>query len=395
MILLKKFLKCKIQFFTFIIFTNLAISKDASQELVTLHEEVGPVIDAEENDRYHLFSQDVGLIAAKLYHRSPDKWILHLLGEKDGKPWMIVRNINMETKSKLANRIRTYLFKKGSGKLSQNSYPIYVIELPTEVSANRPLQVKLVDNTKLFGTITECSTDTLKFVTLSGLHIAIPDDQIMELKWPQGKLVEGEFKRYDPNHNRLFFGPTGRTLRAGEGNFTDFYVVFPTIAVGLTDYIMLGGGVSLIPGAESQLFYISPKVRLVHGNKFDLAVGFLYMGVPDEESVSSVYSALSIGDPAGGITVGVAFPFTGSESDLDAAAFLFGAETQVSNSIKLITENWLLTGEGESLLILSGGIRFFGERLTADIGLVTSPEAFDDGGFPFLPWVDFAVSFGK
>ena len=395
MILLKKILKCKIQFFTFIILTNLAISKDASQELVTLHEEVGPVIDAEENDRYHLFSQDVGLIAAKLYHRSPDKWILHLLGEKDGKPWMIVRNINMETKNKLANRIRTYLSKKGSGKLSQNSYSIYVIELPTEVSANRPLQVKLVDNTKLFGTITGCSTDALKFVTLSGLHITIPESQILEVKWPEGRFVDGSFERYDPNHNRLFFGPTGRTLRAGELNFADFYVVFPTLAVGLTDFFMIGGGVSLFPGAESQLLYFSPKIRLIHGENFDLAAGILYMGVPNEGDLGAAYTSVSIGNPRRGLTFGFAVPFATEDTDSDFYAFLFGGEIQISNSAKLITENWFLTGYDDELLILSGGVRFFGERLSVDIGLFTSPEFFNEDGFPFIPWLDFAVSFGK
>lgn len=127
-----------------------------------------------------------------------------------------------------------------------------------------------------------------------------------------------------------------------------------------------------------------------------MAAGLFYMDVPGEGGIGSLYSSLSLGDPAGGITLGVAFPFTSTDNDLNSPAFLFGAETQVSNSAKLITENWWVTGVDGGLLLLSGGIRFFGERLAADIALVTSPEFLDaDGGFPFLPWVDFAVSFGK
>ncbi|MFQ5822741.1 MAG: hypothetical protein ACE5JB_01655, partial [bacterium] len=183
--------------------------------------------------------------------------------------------------------------------------------------------------------------------------------------------------------------------RAGEGNFADFYVVFPTLAVGVTDFFMIGGGVSLFPGAESQLVYFSPKIRLIHRENFDLAAGMLYMGIPDEGDLGAAYTSFSIGNPLGGFTFGVAVPFASEDSDLDSPAFLFGAETQVSNSAKFITENWWFTGVDGGLLLVSGGIRFFGERLSADIGLITSPEAFDDGGFPFLPWVDFAVSFGK
>lgn len=378
--------------FSLLFMTTAVYSQSGSQELIVLHESIGPVIDAQENDRYHLFSKEVGFIAAKLYFRPPDKWLLHVIGEKEGKSYILVRTITAQVKGKLETRLK---FNVEDKEFSPFSHPVYPIKLPGEIFENQPVKVRLVDNTELLGDINRCTEDTVHFTTLSGINVAIPDSKIMELRWPPGTLVAGEFLRYDPSHNRLFFGPTGRTLRAGEGNFADFYVVFPTLAVGLTDFLMLGGGVSLIPGAESQLFYISPKVRLFHGNKFDLAAGLFWMGVPEEESIGSVYSVFSVGDPAGGITMGVAFPFASSDSDLDSPAFVFGAEKQVSNSAKLITENWVLTGD-DSILILSGGVRFFGERLAADIGFFTSPEAFDDNnGFPFVPWVDFAVSFGK
>ena len=70
---------------------------------------------------------------------------------------------------------------------------------------------------------------------------------------------------------------------------------------------------------------------------------------------------------------------------------LFGGEAQVSNIAKLLTENWIFTS-GDDFMMFSGGIRLFGENLAVDFGLVTSDEAFSDGGFPFFPWVDFAVN---
>ncbi len=363
------------------IIATLVYSQSGEQKLIVRHQRVGPVIDAQENDRYHLFSKDMGFIAAKLYLQPRDKRFLHIMGEKDGNPYMLVRGIDSELKRKLEARLE---FMEREKNLPPSS-PVFPIDLPAEISGDQPVKIRLVDNTELLGRITACTEDTIRFKTLSDIHIALPDDKIAALKWPRGKLVKGEFRRYDPSHNRLFFGPTGRTLSDGEGNFTDFYVFFPTLAVRVADYFMLGGGVSLIPGAESQLFYISPKVRVLHSNKFDLAAGFLFMGIPDEENAASVYSALSMGDPAGGVTLGVALPFVFEDNEFDIPAFLFGAETQVSNNVKLITENWLLTGDDDSLLLLSGGIRFFGERLAADIALVTSPEAVGDEGFPFLP----------
>ena len=68
-------------------------------------------------------------------------------------------------------------------------------------------------------------------------------------------------------------------------------------------------------------------------------------------------------------------------------------EVQISNGVKLLTENWLLTSD-EDLLLFSGGVRFFGEKLAVDLALVGSSDSFDQG-FPFVPWVDFSVFFGK
>ncbi len=46
-------------------------------------------------------------------------------------------------------------------------------------------------------------------------------------------------------------------------------------------------------------------------------------------------------------------------------------------------------------VIVSAGIRFFGERIAADFALWTSPELLDDDLFPFVPWVGFAYNFGR
>ena len=50
-----------------------------------------------------------------------------------------------------------------------------------------------------------------------------------------------------------------------------------------------------------------------------------------------------------------------------------------------------------SVLILSFGIRFFGERLSADLGFfypMSEGEGISEG-FPFIPWLGFAYNFGN
>lgn len=381
------------QFLTLVlVFTSTtALPQNTVQEVLVLHENVDAVIDSSENQRFHLFSKDVGLIAARVYRLTKNnKLKLHLLGNFNGRPWMLTPGLSTSQYGDLTKRIgATHETFDG---------PAVKIDLPVAFQSDTvSVRLKLVDGSSLYGQIRSSTPDSLTFETISGVELDIAEENILDVALPHGKISEGEFVRFDPSNNRLLFGPTGRTIRKGEFYFADFYVFFPTLAVGITDRLQIGGGMSLIPGIDDQIFYLSPKLTLVHQPSWDFAVGFTYMGIPDEDAnFTAAYSTLSIGTPLRGVTFGLVFPFETENYDLDATAILFGAETQTSNNVKLITENWLLTDGDNSLLLVSGGIRLIGENLTADFALFTSPELLDeDAGFPLIPYIDFAVSFGK
>lgn len=119
----------------------------------------------------------------------------------------------------------------------------------------------------------------------------------------------------------------------------------------------------------------------------------MYLAIPeDEDDLNLGYLVTTIGSTQNGITFGAGVPLTANANR--HPILLIGGETQISNGTKLITENWIFTGK-DATYLFSGGIRFFGERLAVDLALVTTEEAFGGGGFPFLPWVDFSVFFGK
>ena len=67
---------------------------------------------------------------------------------------------------------------------------------------------------------------------------------------------------------------------------------------------------------------------------------------------------------------------------------MLGGELRVGRRISLVTENWMVP-ELEGAMI-SYGIRFFGESLSADLGLVNLSS---EMVFPGIPYVDFVVSF--
>ena len=253
-------------------------------------------------------------------------------------------------------------------------------------------QIILYDGTRLIGTIEKEDETTVYFKTRANIPIEIPRNQIRSKKLLSGKMIGGKYLREDPNHTRLFFAPTARALKSGQGYFSAYEIFFPFVAIGVTDFISLAGGVSLFPFTTNQLVYFAPKVRFLHLQNFDLAGGLLYMNVPgsDFEGAGLVYSVATYGTPRLGITLGLAYGFSG-EGVSNEPVFMIGGEYQISNNVKFITENWFPPEANGALLSL--GIRFFGEHLAADFALV-HPTGADTEGFPFFPWLGFAYNFG-
>jgi hypothetical protein len=154
-----------------------------------------------------------------------------------------------------------------------------------------------------------------------------------------------------------------------------------------------------VPGASEQLVYLAPKLTVLQTPKAQVAAGVIAARVTRNEGAAGLlYGSGTFGSPERAVTLGVGFAFVGEgledEDDLeisDTPVLLIGGELQVSNSLKLLTENYVGPALDEAAL-LSAGVRFFGEHLAADLGLFTSPAAWDADGFPFIPWVGFVYN---
>ncbi|MBC7185987.1 MAG: hypothetical protein H5U38_03030 [Calditrichaeota bacterium] len=257
------------------------------------------------------------------------------------------------------------------------------------------VRVILRDGSELIGRILTTGEQQIELKALAGFTVAIPRAEIERVEKLRGELREGRFLQPDPNNTRLFFAPTGRSLPQGEGYFAVYWLFFPTIAIGITNWLALSGGYSLLPGAEEQIAFFAPKVRLLHLPSFDLSSGFLYLHIPwgDGDSGGGIlYGVGSVGNADRSWTAGLGWGFSGGKL-ADKPVLMFGGELRTGRRTKLLSENYLFWEE-ETTSLLSLGIRFFGAHLAADFGLFTSGELISrEEGFPFFPWVDFAYSF--
>jgi hypothetical protein len=263
-------------------------------------------------------------------------------------------------------------------------------------SRSAVVEVRLTDGSALFGRIVEgreTGGDVVRLELLSGDVILLRRDRIRDVRPLRGRLVDGEVWRRDPNATRLFFGPTGRSLEAGKAYFGVYELVVPFLAVGVTDGFTLSGGTPLTLGDGDRIFWVAPKLRIVGTEGVSAAVGVLHLIDPgssdpydDTEGFGVAYGVATIGSRDRATTFGLGYGYSGDDL-ADHPVVMVGGELRTSRMVKLMTENYLFPGEGA---LLSAGLRFMGERLSADLGLVTPRFGSDD--LILFPLVNFVYN---
>jgi hypothetical protein len=255
--------------------------------------------------------------------------------------------------------------------------------------------IETIDGSTIMGRITVIEDDKIQFETDIGI-IAVETFKIKEIKEvPISQFIGGSYWFPNPNDTRLLFAPTARCLKGGEGYFADYYLFFPMIAYGITDNITIAGGVSIFPwiGIENNLFYLMPKLGFAIGEKFNIAAGALLVKAPsfDDDSSPTVgicYGVATAGSANSNLTAGIGFGYVDWEFE-DTPMLMLGGQHRVSRRLSLVTENWMSPGMDQPLVSL--GLRFFGEKLSVDLGMVNTIG--EDMIFPGIPYIDFVLKF--
>ncbi len=281
--------------------------------------------------------------------------------------------------------------------------------------------ITLTDGGRLVGTIVREDEATLTLRTTSGLELPLARGAIQKVDpaSPSAPSALGSpaptvAELSDPNDTRLMFAPTGRPLGKGNGYFSDHYVIFPGFAYGLTDNVSVSGGVSIVPGLSlnEQVLYVSSTVGWRLPNKTAFSLGGLYAtGSEASEAGALLFGVGSFGSSDRSLSVGLGLAATRNEeyyfdenddyvrterqwSWRDAPIVMLGGTFRVGKRLSLVTESWLILGQDFRLSEQPFGLalRFFGERLSVDLGVVLVADVIEEG-FP-IPWLSFSYHFG-
>jgi small nuclear ribonucleoprotein (snRNP)-like protein len=275
---------------------------------------------------------------------------------------------------------------------------LHAQELPPRDSL---VAIELNDGTTFRGKIVRQDETTVVLVTLGGTEVQIPRSSIVSIKAMRGRMVDGVFRRFDPNYSRLIFAPTGRPLRRGDGYFSDFYVVFPSVAYGLTDNLSIMAGMSVIPGVSltEQLMYVAPRVGVRPSDDIALSAGVLYASIMKEGDAAGIAFAVgTFGREDRSFSAGIGLGYTKTEGQdfafADRPIIMLGGNVRLSNSVALVSENWLITGADFDLgrQPFAVALRLFGEHIAVDVGAILIGEALAEG-LP-IPLLSFVYNFG-
>jgi len=260
-------------------------------------------------------------------------------------------------------------------------------------------KIETVDGNEFIGQISNEDSlriylKTEKFGELTILKTDIKKKESIKVQ----QIKDGQLWFENPQSSRYFWAPNGYGLKKGEGYYQNIWVLWNQFSYGVTNYFSIGAGIIptfLFGGAPTPVF-VTPKFSIpVSKDQFNIAAGAILGTVLGEEGTGFgiLYTNLTFGSRDANVSLGGGAMFAGGEW-APAPLFNFSGMFRVTNRGYFITENYLISAEGETVIMISGGGRWIIKKAAIDYGLFI-PIASGMDSFIALPWLGFTIPFGK
>jgi hypothetical protein len=243
------------------------------------------------------------------------------------------------------------------------------------VDSTAVIAFRLTDHSKRRGHVVAADDTSITIATLAPASEVLPRRLIKEWDRLHGTLTSAGFRPTDLATQRLFFGPTARTIPRGGRYLADHDVLLVTGGYGVSDRVMLSAGTSLGEGFDSAghsvgsgIAFADGRVGLARGRHMAVAVG-AFWGLSSLErangSVGAGYGVVTLGSTDHAVTVLGGYPFASRSFEKEAIVML-GGETRIGRRLKLMTEMWKLPQISRVAGIY--GVRYLGDEFSVEVG---------------------------
>ena len=232
--------------------------------------------------------------------------------------------------------------------------------------------VEVVSGTSIIGVLTAVGAEELTFQTKDLGLLTIKRANIKQLTLLTTEQARRGYD-YQGNGNRLFFAPTARNLRKGEGTVQTIDIFLMGVNYGITDNISMGALFTWVPGAGSDnLFALTPKVSFPVSERARLGAGALIF-FQGGTNFTLGYGNATFGSADNNFTAGVGYAFVGGNY-VNTPVFMLGGATRVSRRVSLLNETYILNVKDsfDNATMIGGiaGVRISGQRLSGSLGLM-------------------------
>ncbi|MBF9141299.1 hypothetical protein [Hymenobacter properus] len=351
---------------------------------------VGEVIDAAEKARFGLFpnyAADNFLDARFVRALAPDSALTLRIRQRDGqvlnRPSLPVEFDAV--RAVIDGRLRELV---QAGPVAAPVAPSAALAPGYVVASSQPeligssYSVELKSGNSFIGVLRTAGPQELEFETKDLGTVRVQRTNLRDLVLLTAQQTRKGYD-YVGNGNRLFFGPTARNLRRGEGYVQDIDIFLLNANYGITNNFSMGIIASFIPAAGSyNLIGFTPKVSFGSKNDnlhFGTGAMLIFVG---GYAAGVTYANATVGSADNNLTGGVGFGFSGGGGFGSTPVLMLGGATRVSRRISLMNETYVVhySDSYSKRTALAGiaGLRVAWPRISGGLGLMYAHNSYDE-----------------
>lgn len=250
---------------------------------------------------------------------------------------------------------------------------------------NQPVSVTLLNDNVYSGMVVSVNDESVGIETDDGVF-NIRYDRIKNAEIIKDGQIIKTWKE-NPSANKLFIFQTGKLLEAGSGYYQNTFIFFSNFAYGISDYVSVDAGFSMLPGAgiDNQLYTAGLKVGTSVSSTFFVSGSLKYYTILDSsDGFFTVFGSATYAKNKLDVTASLGVGLSGEDSDLIT---VFGAQYRVSDRFAFLSENIILPTGGGSEPFLSFGGRVIATKSAFDLGFFTISGDF------IAPFLSYTIKF--
>lgn len=258
--------------------------------------------------------------------------------------------------------------------------------------------VRTTDGNEFTGTVVNRDLKNIILQTDTYGQVTIPLDIIKDIKEvKQTELVAGEVWPENPQATRYFWAPNGYGIHKGEIYYQNIWILFNQFSFGLTDFFSISAGIIplfLFAGTPTPAWVV-PKFSIpVIDNKLNLGAGALAGTIIGETDAGFgiLFSNVTYGSRNKNVTLGLGYGFADGQW-AQAPVINFSFFSRVGKNGYILSENYLINVDNETLGLISFGGRSIIRRAGIDYGLAIPLST--DIDFIAIPILGITFPIGK